>query len=397
VLEYGVKQLTCGEVVAKAFPTFIPSQQITAQWTWEMKQSGSQPPGARIWWRWRITDASGNVRLTDMRTTLWLDDQHDWETVGGGLVKLHWYIGQRSFGTELHAAAVEALDHLAHTIGLVPNSPIDLYIYVDTDDLREAVLYEPGWTGGLAYPEHSIAIIAIAPESIEWGKRAEAHELTHVLVGHLTFSCLGYVPTWLNEGLAVFSEGELEAMRLKQLQTAIADDALIPVRALSGGFSEHPDQASLAYVESYSLVNFLIEEYGRDSILALLSQLHGGMTVEVALQTVYGFGIDGLEAAWRAKIGAPQHAVAEASATPTPTPVPTIVPISGIAVGPTLGPTRIRITPTVVAPTSQLTRRLEPLLVVFLGSALLTCLTLMCLGGLGLSLVVLTRRRRRGQ
>ena len=77
--------------------------------------------------------------------------------------------------------------------------------------MRDAVLYEPGWTGGLAYPDHNIVIIGITPDQMDWGKRTQAHELTHVLVGQLTFSCLGDMPTWLNEGLAMYGEGGPEA------------------------------------------------------------------------------------------------------------------------------------------------------------------------------------------
>src|SRR5215208_1993109 len=64
VLEYGNEQQTCGEVIAKAFPQFTPGKTVNAEWTWEMRQSGSLPPGAQLWWRWRITDANGNETLT---------------------------------------------------------------------------------------------------------------------------------------------------------------------------------------------------------------------------------------------------------------------------------------------------------------------------------------------
>ena len=53
-LEYGTDQLTCGTVIAKAFPQFTSGTTINAEWTWEMKQSGSLPPGATLWWRWRL-------------------------------------------------------------------------------------------------------------------------------------------------------------------------------------------------------------------------------------------------------------------------------------------------------------------------------------------------------
>src|SRR5688572_14515736 len=46
VLEYGVEGLTCAEVTAKAFPDLTPGTSVDVTWTWEMLQSGSEPPGA---------------------------------------------------------------------------------------------------------------------------------------------------------------------------------------------------------------------------------------------------------------------------------------------------------------------------------------------------------------
>src|SRR5206468_1943379 len=123
-------------------------------------------------------------------------------------------------------------------------------------------------------------IIGISPDQLEWGKRTEAHELTHVLVGHLAFSCLTVIPTWLNEGIAVYGEGGLDDDAKKGLQEAIASNKLISVRALSGGFSEHPSRADLSYSESYSLVNFLVTRYGRNKIIKLFDDLKSGLTIE---------------------------------------------------------------------------------------------------------------------
>ena len=70
-LEYGNKQETCGEVVAKAFPQFTPGRQVDAEWTWEMLQSGSLPPGAQIWWRWRIRLSGPGRRDGHLVTGSW--------------------------------------------------------------------------------------------------------------------------------------------------------------------------------------------------------------------------------------------------------------------------------------------------------------------------------------
>ncbi|HEY3477177.1 MAG TPA: hypothetical protein VGK56_21355, partial [Anaerolineales bacterium] len=155
VLEYGNEQQTCGEVVAKAFPQFTPGQQVGAEWTWEMRQSGSLPPGAQLWWRWRVTDADGQETVSETYTATWLDDQHDWQTMNhddSPSVRLHWYEGDQTFITDLAKAAYNGLVFNEQQSGLKADAPIDIYIYADTNDLKEAILYEPSWTGGQAFP-----------------------------------------------------------------------------------------------------------------------------------------------------------------------------------------------------------------------------------------------------
>ena len=337
VLEYGNEQQTCGEVIAKAFPSFTPGKNVDAEWTWEMRQSGSLPPGAQLWWRWRVTDATGNETVTETKTATWLDDTHDWRTMNNGdsqSVRLHWYEGDQVFAADLAKAAYNGLLFNETQSGLKADAPIDLYIYASTDDLKEAILYEPSWTGGQAFPEQDTVILGISESDLDWGRDAIVHELTHVLVGHLTFSCLGDVPTWLNEGLAVYSEGELDRESQQQLEDAIRDNTLLSVRSLSGGFSEVADKAYLSYSQSYSITKFLIEAYGQEKMTALLIGLRDGLTIDEALVQTYGFNVDGLEDVWRQAIGAQPRTAAsggEPTAQPTPTFVPTIVPVGGVS------------------------------------------------------------------
>jgi hypothetical protein len=355
VLEYGVDQLTCGTVIAEAFPDFTPATDVKASWTWEMRQTGSLPPGASLWWRWRVTDAAGNQFTSPEQTATWLDHQHAWQTLTGGDINLHWYSGGAAFGQTLHDSAAQALVRLTRDIGVKTDRPVDLYIYANTQDMQAAILYEPSWTGGEAFPENNIVIIGITPSELDWGKSTEAHELTHVLVGHETFSCLGFVPTWLNEGLAVYGEGGPDSSMQSTFDSALAGNTLSSVRSLSGNFPEAIDQANLAYGESYSLVNYLIKQYGRDKMTALLLSLRDGNTADQALQTVYGFDVDGLEDAWRTAIGAPSRTGgSQPTPLPTPTIVPTIEPIAGVpfelGASPTAASATPVLTPTPVVP-----------------------------------------------
>ncbi len=337
-LEYGDNQLTCGDVIAKAYPQITPGTTVQAEWTWDMRQSGSLPPGAQLWWRWRYTDESGAESVSEKKSATWLDNIHAWETLAGDNLRVHWYAKDAAFGQTMLDAGIEGLRRNKEQAGLTTEAPVDLYVYPNYDDMREAILYEPSWTGGMAFAEHNIVIMGISGSDTTWDKNTVIHELTHVLIGHLTFSCIGSVPTWLNEGLAMFSEGDLDASMKASLDQAISSDTLLSVRSLNGGFSELADKANLSYGQSQSIVSFLISTYGEEKMTQLLTDLRDAKQIDDALIDVYGFDTDGLEDAWRKAINAAPRAVsAQPTAQPTPTFVPTYAPVSGapLAVTPT--------------------------------------------------------------
>lgn len=396
VLEYGNEQQTCGEVIAKAFPEFTPGTTVDAQWTWEMRQSGSLPPGAQIWWRWRVTDAGGNETVSETKTAAWLDDLHNWKTISQGNINFHWYRGGDAFARDLLNAAQNGLKFNETQSGLTTDEPINLYIYGNTSDMQDAMLYEPSWTGGRAYPDYNIVVIGIAENELDWGRDTIVHELTHVLVGHLTFSCLGDVPTWLNEGLAVYSEGQLDDSSQQQLDDAIRDDTLLSLRSLSVGFSEVPDKAFLSYSQSYSVVKFLIETHGQDKMTSLLTLLRDGNTTDAALQQTYGFNIEGLEDAWRTAVGAqPRPVSAQPTAQPTPTFVPTIVPVSGGVFTLQATVTPVPTSSSIQQPTATPARIGPPLWLSFtlLGFC---CLFLLLIGVVALGLIVRNQNAKGG-
>lgn len=392
-LEYGTDQLTCGSVIAKAFPQFAPGTTVTPEWTWEMRQSGSLPPGASLWWRWRYMDEKGIKSVSEMQTLTWLDSNHDWQSITSGLINLHWYSGDQAFAQDLLKAAETGLARLQNDVGLQPNQLIHLYIYASTADMQDAILYEPTWTGGMAYADHDIIIIGISQQDLEWGRTTIAHELTHVLVGHLTFSCLGDVPTWLNEGLAVYSEGMLDPSAQSQLNEAIQNDQLLSVHSLSGGFSEVSSRAYLSYSQSYSIVKFLIETYGQDSMNSLLVALRDGTTVDDALLHVYGFDIDSLEHAWRESVGAaPKTSSAQPTVQSTPTFVPTYVPFAGAQLAVTPTPYAIP-TSSSVEPSPQSNR--PPLPLTFMLAAV-CCILVLLVGVLALGAYLASEKRKGG-
>ena len=219
-----------------------------------------------------------------------------------------------------------------------------------------------------------------------------------MLVGHLTFSCLGDVPTWLNEGLAVYSEGELDTPSQRQLEDAIRDDTLLTVRSLSGSFSEVSDKAYLSYSQSYSITRFLIETYGQEKMTALLLALRDGMTIDEALIQIYGFNIEGLEDAWRQAIGAqPRSISAQPTAQPTPTHIPTIVHVSGAPMAQQSTPTVIPTSSFDSTPATEMPMRTAPPLGLSLILLGVCCVMLLLIGVLVLGVVVSRQNRTGGK
>jgi hypothetical protein len=396
-LEYGNVQQTCGEVVAKAYPDFTPEKTVKVEWTWDMRQSGSLPPGATVWWRWIYTDSTGKETSTDTQTATWLDNVHDWQTLTSGDLRLHWYGNDKAFAQTMLDAGAEGLRRNKEQAGLGTDAPIDLYVYPNYEDMQDAVLYEASWTGGQAYPAYNIFIMGISESDSTWDQNTVIHELTHILVGHFTFSCLGDVPTWLNEGLAMYSEGELDSGSQSQLDQAINSDALLTVRSLNGGFSELPDKANLSYSQSYSIVNFLIKTYGQEKLTELLTALRDAKTIDDALLEIYGFDSDGLEDAWRQSVGAAPRAVsAQPTSMPTPTFVPTYVPVAGIP---------LAVTPTPYAvPTSSFdgsqptgTKSNTPFIILTVAMVCICLVFFLILGVVILTFVVRSKNQKAGK
>jgi hypothetical protein len=216
------------------------------------------------------------------------------------------------------ATAQQTLVRLAEDTGAYLERPVNLYIYGSARDLRGAMIFPQEWTGGVAFTRFGAIAIGISTGELDWGKRAIAHELAHLVVHQMTLNPYGDIPVWLDEGLAMYAEGEPESGLLPLLSKAVAEDRVASVRSLSSPFSAHAQEASLAYAQSYSLVEFLITTYGQVKMLELLDTFGQGSDYDDALKKVYGFDMDGLNQRWRDYMAVPAGAGEQAGLEPKP-------------------------------------------------------------------------------
>lgn len=324
---------------------FEAGTAVSLEWEWELKRSGSLPPGVNVWWQWEIKDADGNTHTTERQEITYQDDRSSWQTISENGVTVKWVRGGSDFGQMIWDKADQALDRLAENMGVPRPDAITLWAYPSAAEMRDALVYSSEWAGGVAFPDYGVTIIGIAPGEEDWAARVIPHELSHLVVGIRVFNCRGVrLPTWLDEGLARYSEDNVAASELSQLEAALADGSLPPLRSLASGFSAYGSSAGLSYTQSYRVVQYLIEEFGPEKMTELLITMQGGKRVDDALQQVYGFDTAGLDAAWRETTGYAATPTSEAdalAAQATPTLAPTIAlanPLGGGMEPPTATP-----------------------------------------------------------
>ncbi len=323
VLQYRVEKMSFVTLISSGEPDFTPAPRVETAWTWDMRKTGGLPPGAEIEYKWLIEDVEGNELETSWTAIRFDDHRYSWRSLTSGRVTLLWYSGGESFAQELMDSAQQALEKLARDTGAHLERPARIYVYADYENLRGAMVFPQEWTGGVAYPEYGIIAIGISPENLAWGKRTVAHELAHVVIHQITFNPYSGQPTWLDEGLAMYAEGEMSLSDRSRLEEATSEGRLFSVRSLSSSFPADPEEALLCYAQSYSVVEFLIASYGSDEMLQLLEVFSEGSRPDDALEEVYGFDMDGLDAQWRASIGAALIATPTPALTLTPSPTPT--------------------------------------------------------------------------
>lgn len=332
-VRFSTEHSSCTRVESSGFPDFTPGNEVSAQWTWDVREGGSLPPGVVVRYRWIIEDRTGTVVETPEQRYQVVDERHRWRTTSSDLLNLHWYQGDAAFSAALLDAAEAALDQLESFATVRPARPVDLFIYGSAQELRDAIVFPQEWTGGVSFSGFSIVAIGISPTSLAWGQRAISHELTHVVLDQITFNCFRDIPTWLNEGLATYNEsgtGQPQPAYARELQDGIEAGELLSVPSLGGSFPTDAAAARLAYGESLSLVQYLSDTYGAGKLGELLDSFRSGTTADVALEDVYGFDQRGLEEEWRSHIGAPPPPdtdSADAPALPAPI-IPTFEPFT---------------------------------------------------------------------
>lgn len=297
---------------------FDPALEVQVEHTEDMNDPENyQPPMITFTYWWVIEDQAGNRLKTDPVSFVYEDTRYQWDVLEGDEVRLYWHDQDQAFGQELFDRAVAAAADLAAEFGVESRDPVSIVVYNSHEELM-SVLQEASseWTGAVNFGRTGSIAVGLGPMS--WMEKVIPHELTHAMLDQITQPPFGEIPRWLNEGLAVHSEGGMSVEEQAELDRAIEDDTLISLRVLNSPFPDQRDRAILSYAESTSLVEFIIAEYGTEKLGELVSVFAEGAHYDDAMMEVFGVDMDGMEDLWRAYVGA-QPRTGITRATPVPT------------------------------------------------------------------------------
>lgn len=309
----------------RAVTEFQPSTQISTTATVETGNRHYLPPGTGINYWWEIADSAGTTLKTDPVSFSYDDQRFKWSSVDKEGVTVYWYSVGQQRGQQILDAALSAAQRLADEAGVKYDHPMKIWVYASKQDLDPALpqtspsYQEQTVTLGVRLSADVMALLGNHPDVLA----TVAHETSHMVIHQAIDNPFGDLPAWLDEGLAMYAQGDLPPEHQRELQTAKNRDTLMSVRSLSSYVGD-PSKVNLFYAQSDSFVDYLIKTSGRDKMNQLLQVYKRGTTNNAALQEVYGFNVDGLDQRWRAWLGAKPRPTVTSQQSTEPQAVPTI-------------------------------------------------------------------------
>jgi len=158
----------------------------------------------------------------------------------------------------------------------------------------------PDWSRAYSYPKENIIVLEASSLSEADGNTILRHELLHVALGQLG----GDWPHWFHDGLAMFLTGQRHSLaQYAALFQAVQQDRIFSFQDLKDRWPEQPTDVQIAYAQSVSFVDFLVERHGLAALGELIDGVvDDGRSFETAFAKAFKASLWFEETAWRAQL-----------------------------------------------------------------------------------------------
>ena len=282
------------------FITNSPAESQTAfEITIEVAELQLLPFSRLVYW-WQFDLADGSNIQSIPSTLLYEDNRYAWQVHAREGVRVHWTGADLDRGQAILDLTSRSLAEL-HPMGLTPPESLEVYVYPSPGELQ-ASLRLGGIPSAAAHTLPELGVVLVSAASSNDGlqdlERQIPHEITHLLLYQRMGASYYNLPAWLNEGFATLQESSPAAALRLALEEALASDATLPLSSLCASFPVENESRILAYAQSASFVQYLLDVYGSGGVVRLLDAYQEGASCEGAIQRVYQRPLSQLEAEW---------------------------------------------------------------------------------------------------
>ncbi|MEC9293986.1 MAG: hypothetical protein VYC65_06835 [Chloroflexota bacterium] len=278
------------------------------------------PPGTEFDLEIEIADAKGHISTARSNKSIqYLDPSKDWKDAKGDGFSILYYGIQPSRMENLITQVNRKIPLIKKVVGL---SDAPQFTAIVFPSVREATPSFPPishtasdqlFFAGFAQPKYGLFVQG------QVSTTTFIHELAHLYVHEAVSSSLtARIPSWLDEGLAVFLETGKSQPSNERLRSSVRPDELLPLRNMNT-VPGRRDDVSIFYPQAGAFVGYLIEEYGSDTMARYLTSINNGQSALKNFTEIYGQSIHEIENEWRRKFNATPLTIPATAAEPART------------------------------------------------------------------------------
>jgi hypothetical protein len=205
-------------------------------------------------------------------------------------------------------AGGDAVTRLSGMLDMELEERIDIYIVRSRAEFDELTGTEnKPWVIGRAMGH--VREIVVKPMGPQRLPKLIGHELAHIMLDVRMGEQAHQLPRWLHEGIAKYAAEDFDETDRQLIARAALAEELLTIDGLADAFRGDREQVSLAYAQSYTLVQYLSEIQPGQGIAPLLEQLAKGRDTRLALGLAFHRPVPQIERDWleRLRTGYVQH------------------------------------------------------------------------------------------
>jgi hypothetical protein len=186
-------------------------------------------------------------------------------------------------------------------LAAMPLKVLRIYVAPDEEEFqRLSGGLLPEWGAACALPEEDLVIVRsprLVPLWKEDPRRILLHEISHVFLDQQLRPAR--IPRWFQEGYAVYNAEMWDLEDTFDVSVALAVGAFLPFDELNRGFPQGETRAHRAYLQSYTVIEYLFTHWKADQLDLLFQRWRDMGDLDQAMRQSWGLTLMQFETGWQ--------------------------------------------------------------------------------------------------